>query len=130
MKQSLQLKMGQQLAMTPQLQQAIRMLQMSTLELQQEIQQALDENPLLEREEDEGEQAVEPERQVDSSETDLETLMSQSDNLSDNDSMDTRWEDTFVSSANPIEACPNLKPAPVRQSPSTNICWIKCGNCI
>ena len=48
MKQSLQLKMGQQLTMTPQLQQAIRLLQLSTLDLQQEIQEALDSNPMLE----------------------------------------------------------------------------------
>ncbi|HEY6131361.1 MAG TPA: RNA polymerase factor sigma-54 [Halioglobus sp.] len=48
MKQSLQLKLGQQLTMTPQLQQAIRLLQLSTMDLQQEIQQALDSNPLLE----------------------------------------------------------------------------------
>ncbi|GAL14254.1 RNA polymerase sigma-54 factor RpoN [Vibrio astriarenae] len=51
MKPSLQLKLGQQLAMTPQLQQAIRLLQLSTLDLQQEIQEALDSNPLLEVEE-------------------------------------------------------------------------------
>jgi RNA polymerase sigma-54 factor len=44
--------MGQQLTMTPQLQQAIRLLQLSTLDLQQEIQEALDSNPMLEREED------------------------------------------------------------------------------
>lgn len=48
MKQSLQLKIGQQLTMTPQLQQAIRLLQLSTLDLQAEIQAALDSNPLLE----------------------------------------------------------------------------------
>ena len=53
MKQSLQLKLGQQLTMTPQLQQAIRLLQLSTLDLQQEIQQALEANPLLEVSEDE-----------------------------------------------------------------------------
>ncbi|MFK7977610.1 MAG: RNA polymerase factor sigma-54 [Halioglobus sp.] len=52
MKQSLQLKLGQQLTMTPQLQQAIRLLQLSTLDLQQEIQEALDTNPLLEVSED------------------------------------------------------------------------------
>lgn len=40
--------MGQQLTMTPQLQQAIRLLQLSTLDLQQEIQEALDSNPMLE----------------------------------------------------------------------------------
>ncbi|MDG1852149.1 MAG: RNA polymerase factor sigma-54, partial [Gammaproteobacteria bacterium] len=48
MKLSLQLKLGQQLTMTPQLQQAIRVLQLSTLDLQQEIQEALESNPLLE----------------------------------------------------------------------------------
>ena len=52
MKPSLVLKMGQQLTMTPQLQQAIRLLQLSTLELQQEIQEALESNPMLERQED------------------------------------------------------------------------------
>ena len=51
MKQSLQLKLGQQLTMTPQLQQAIRLLQLSTLDLQQEIQEALESNPMLEVEE-------------------------------------------------------------------------------
>jgi len=44
--------MGQQLTMTPQLQQAIRLLQLSTLDLQQEIQEALDSNPMLDRQED------------------------------------------------------------------------------
>jgi RNA polymerase sigma-54 factor len=55
MKQSLQLRLGQQLAMTPQLQQAIRLLQLSTMELHTEVQQALDSNFMLElAEEDEG----------------------------------------------------------------------------
>jgi RNA polymerase sigma-54 factor len=48
MKNSLQLKVSQQLSMTPQLQLAIKLLQLSTLELQQEIQTALENNPLLE----------------------------------------------------------------------------------
>ncbi|MDX1392218.1 MAG: RNA polymerase factor sigma-54, partial [Rheinheimera sp.] len=52
MKPSLQLRLGQQLTMTPQLQQAIRLLQLSTIELQQEIQEALDANPLLEAEDE------------------------------------------------------------------------------
>ena len=59
MKTSLQLKMGQSLTMTPQLQQAIRLLQLSTLDLQQEIQQALESNPMLEVEE-EFEQGAQP----------------------------------------------------------------------
>ncbi len=54
MKQSLQLRMGQQLSMTPQLQQAIKLLQLSTLDLQQEIQQALDSNMMLEVIEEDG----------------------------------------------------------------------------
>ena len=47
MKPTLQLKIGQHLTMTPQLQQAIRLLQLSTLDLQTEIQEALESNPLL-----------------------------------------------------------------------------------
>ena len=52
MKQALQLKLGQSLTMTPQLQQAIRLLQLSSLEMQQEIQEALDSNPMLELEDE------------------------------------------------------------------------------
>jgi RNA polymerase sigma-54 factor len=48
MKQSLEFKLGQHLTITPQLQQAIRLLQLSSLELQQEIREALENNPLLE----------------------------------------------------------------------------------
>jgi RNA polymerase sigma-54 factor len=51
MKQALQLKLGQQLTMTPQLQQAIKLLQLSTLDLQLEIQQVLQSNPMLELDE-------------------------------------------------------------------------------
>jgi len=49
MKQGLQLRTSQHLALTPQLQQSIRLLQLSTLELQQELEQMLTDNPLLER---------------------------------------------------------------------------------
>ena len=52
MKQSLSMKLGQQLKRTPQLQQAIRLLQLSTMELSQEIQLALDSNPMLEAEDE------------------------------------------------------------------------------
>ncbi|HFC91637.1 MAG TPA: RNA polymerase factor sigma-54 [Leucothrix mucor] len=52
LKQGLSVKLGQRLSMTPQLQQAIRLLQLSSIELQQEIQENLDMNPLLERVED------------------------------------------------------------------------------
>ncbi len=59
MKPTLQLKMGQQLAMTPQLQQAIRLLQLSTLDLQQEIQEALESNPMLESDDSQNDPAPE-----------------------------------------------------------------------
>jgi RNA polymerase sigma-54 factor len=59
MKQGLQLRLSQHLALTPQLQQSIRLLQLSTLELNAEIDQALQENPLLERDEP-GEPAFSP----------------------------------------------------------------------
>ncbi|MDR2625222.1 MAG: RNA polymerase factor sigma-54, partial [Zoogloeaceae bacterium] len=58
MKPSLQIKLSQQLALTPQLQQAIKLLQLSTLEMNQEIERYLQDNPLLERE-DENERAYE-----------------------------------------------------------------------
>jgi len=51
MKQTLQLKLSQHLTLTPQLQQSIRLLQLSTMELNQELEKFLTENPLLEREE-------------------------------------------------------------------------------
>ncbi len=52
MKQGLSLRVSQHLALTPQLQQSIRLLQLSTLELSQEVEQMLDENPFLEVNED------------------------------------------------------------------------------
>jgi len=58
MKQSLQLRVSQHLALTPQLQQSIRLLQLSTLELHQELGQILTDNPLLERTDDPLDHAV------------------------------------------------------------------------
>jgi len=52
MKPGLQLRVSQHLALTPQLQQSIRLLQLSTLELHQEVEQMLEQNPFLEAEED------------------------------------------------------------------------------
>ncbi len=59
MKQSLQLRIAQQLNLTPQLAQSIKLLQLSTLDFQQEIERYLAENPLLER--DDGGQGGEAE---------------------------------------------------------------------
>ncbi|MGH8638194.1 MAG: RNA polymerase factor sigma-54, partial [Burkholderiales bacterium] len=52
MKHSLQLRLSQHLTLTPQLQQSIRLLQLSTLELNQELERFLQDNPLLERDEE------------------------------------------------------------------------------
>jgi len=62
MKQTLQLKLSQHLTLTPQLQQSIRLLQLSTMELNQELEKFLAENPLLEREDTAGEPAMVPVR--------------------------------------------------------------------
>ena len=113
MKQSLQLKLGQQLTMTPQLQQAIRLLQLSTLDLQQEIQQALDSNPLLEVAEDE--EDPRPEQPDDSNHTASDGPMdSQDDTGSSPDEwdgslpeelpVDTQWEDLLPSASAPAPA--------------------------
>ena len=59
MKPSLQVRLSQHLALTPQLQQSIRLLQLSTLELHQEVEQMLEQNPFLEAEEDNA-QSFEP----------------------------------------------------------------------
>src|SRR5512132_3100771 len=58
MKHSLQLKLSQHLTLTPQLQQSIRLLQLSTVELNQEIERLLIENPILEREDGESDAAA------------------------------------------------------------------------
>jgi RNA polymerase sigma-54 factor len=55
MKPTLQLRLSQHLALTPQLQQSIKLLQLSTVEMQQELERYLLENPMLERDDDHGE---------------------------------------------------------------------------
>src|SRR3989338_4717199 len=61
MKPALQLKLSQQLTLTPQLQQAIRLLQLSTQDIHQEVAQMLDENPMLELAEEPASGAFSPE---------------------------------------------------------------------
>ncbi len=120
MRPTLQLRIGQQLTMTPQLQQAIKLLQLSTLELQQEIQEALESNPLLEVDEnaptsddntpDNLEEAFSAtastndskENSADGSEDAAPTIdeMSTADAMEKNDipeelNIDTTWEDSY-----------------------------------
>ncbi|MDH5516624.1 MAG: RNA polymerase factor sigma-54 [Gammaproteobacteria bacterium] len=108
MKQSLQLRIGQSLTMTPQLQQAIRLLQLSTLELQSEIQEALESNPMLEVEEGgsdnsndnkingEEHSSENPENNPGSIDNaDSIELNQQKDSLPDELPVDTAWEDIY-----------------------------------
>ncbi len=100
MKQSLQLRIGQSLTMTPQLQQAIKLLQLSTLDLQQEIQQALDSNMMLEIDEEEVlEQEDRQEKKTENNDQ-MTSEGSQSD-IPDELPVDSSWDDVFESSATP-----------------------------
>lgn len=104
MKPSLQLRMSQSLAMTPQLQQAIRLLQLSTLELQQEIQEALDSNPLLEQEDphspsendsSDSTNTDSNETTSDSSQLDVGEALT-SDSMPDELPTDSNWDDVYT----------------------------------
>ena len=104
MKPTLQLKLGQHLTMTPQLQQAIRLLQLSTLELQSEVQQALEENPMLEQEEESYDSvAAEAETPAENTEStepvadneDPHLDMENQQDLPDELAVDANWEDTY-----------------------------------
>ncbi len=122
MKQTLQLRLGQQLTMTPQLQQAIRMLQLSTLELQMEVQQALDSNLMLERAEEAEEEAEDirgedeqpPEQAAETAQSDsAEEFDNDPAGIDSNDAMngeipdelavDSAWEDIYDA---PMPAAP------------------------
>lgn len=97
MKQGLELGVSQHLTLTPQLQQAIRLLQLSTLDLQTEIREALEANPLLEAEDEVADGLAEeliplsapeqPERALEfESATDIPQELG----------VDGNWEDTFI----------------------------------
>lgn len=114
MKLSLQLKLGQQLTMTPQLQQAIRLLQLSTLDLQQEIHEALESNPMLEL--DEGQEESSDEESSSSEFSDSNTTSSLNGNepgdsagvngeepswqeqIPSDLSVDSNWDDVYPTS--------------------------------
>ncbi len=106
MKLSLQLKLGQQLTMTPQLQQAIKLLQLSTLDLQQEIHQVLESNPMLEMVEEneetgEDNRLNEPENTAgqDKNKTDASDGDSSewSETIPGDLAVDTNWDDVYQS---------------------------------
>ena len=94
MKVSLQLKLGQQLTMTPQLQQAIKLLQLSTLDLQQEIHQAIESNPMLEFVEESVEDDTPYEEADKSSKNDLDSNeVSDASLTTSSDEVDSAWQE-------------------------------------
>jgi RNA polymerase sigma-54 factor len=119
MKQALQLKLGQQLTMTPQLQQAIKLLQLSTLDLQLEIQQVLQSNPMLELDEgdidaldEHGGDGAEPPVQAQAAEGPLESLERSASGeesaagdyepaMPEELPVDTQWDDLLPSASAP-----------------------------
>ncbi len=112
MKQALQFRLGQSLTMTPQLQQAIRLLQLSTLELNTEIQDALDSNMMLEMGEEgentqsentsastENNDALSNEKTESTNETNIEAAadVAASETMPDDLPVDTSWDDIYDS---------------------------------
>jgi len=117
MKQSLQLRLGQHLTMTPQLQQAIRLLQLSTLDLQAEIQEALETNPMLEAAElgasddwdssskddastpssETGESAISAEQSADVTSESQDAAPTEMDKIPDELPVDSNWDDVYDS---------------------------------
>ncbi len=99
MKQSLQLKLGQHLTMTPQLQQAIRLLQLSTLDLQQEIQEALDSNLMLEVAEDQPDPKEKAQEKQSEEGSALEEVTNEGAQAEIPDELptDSTWEDVYDS---------------------------------
>ncbi|MFZ2451576.1 MAG: RNA polymerase factor sigma-54 [Methylovulum miyakonense] len=96
MKQSLHLRQGLQLTMTPQLQQAIKLLQMSTLDLQQEIQQALESNMMLEISDDDNNAPTpEPQLEKKTEQTDTQTSEGSQTDIPDELPIDSSWDDIY-----------------------------------
>ena len=101
MKQSLNLRLGQQLTMTPQLQQAIKLLQMSTLDLQQEIQQVLESNIMLEINEDENHSSDEFSSIPDHKSENVDSFTSEGSQTDIPDELPTdySWDDIYENSS-------------------------------
>ncbi len=99
MKTSLQLRLGQNLTMTPQLQQAIKLLQLSTLELKQEIQEALESNLMLEIEEESSDGLPASSEKTADTEaaqvTEESEVQNSTETIPDELPVDANWEDQY-----------------------------------
>ncbi|OTG89194.1 RNA polymerase factor sigma-54 [Acinetobacter sp. ANC 3813] len=96
MKLSVGLKVANSLSLTPQLQQAIRLLQLSSLELEQEIQVQLDSNPLLEKiEEQSSIESITTLTEIEQDRKDLTNELN-ANHLPDDLPVDTDWDDVYT----------------------------------
>ncbi|MEN8427357.1 RNA polymerase factor sigma-54 [Acinetobacter schindleri] len=95
MKLSVGLKVANSLSLTPQLQQAIRLLQLSSLELEQEIQLQLDSNPLLEKVEEQSNLESLSTSELEPDQKDLTNELN-ADHLPDDLPVDTDWDDVYT----------------------------------
>ena len=102
MKQNLQLRISQNLALTPQLQQSIRLLQLSSLELDQELEIILQDNPLLELVDGDNPDADIPEASL------AETSMSEQSNGVDRDPLEADGEQSNLNEDFENDAFSNL----------------------
>ncbi|MDD9893120.1 MAG: RNA polymerase factor sigma-54 [Gammaproteobacteria bacterium] len=113
LKHGLQLKLGQQLTMTPALQQAIRLLQLSSLEIRQEVQEALESNLMLEEDRDEyaaAETATENKAETAKESGDTPEPESLPQDISEDSIGDFRWEDVYEGRAKPKSGADDLPP--------------------
>lgn len=102
MRLSLGLKVSNSLSLTPQLQQAIRLLQLSSLELEQEVQLQLDSNPLLEKVEEENLTQSLEELYQEQTATDLSHELN-ADHLPKDLPVDTEWDDVYTHQSSAME---------------------------
>ncbi|WP_018952137.1 RNA polymerase factor sigma-54 [Thioalkalivibrio sp. AKL12] len=113
LKPGLNLQLGQTLTMTPQLQQAIRLLQLSTLELQVEIQQALESNPMLEQVEDEDAEADTERLNQDGELVEgdrMEATTTSDDVIPEELTTDSRWDDIYEPAPTPNKGVDDRDP--------------------
>ena len=104
LKPALNLRLGQSLSMTPQLQQAIRLLQLSSLELQSEIQQIFETNPMLEKDEEGSSSEQEPSNSAEKDSEEFaeggaeQEIDGSNDQIVDDLPVDSNWEDVYQAS--------------------------------
>ncbi len=116
----LQLRQGQSLVMTPQLQQAIKLLQLSNVELQEYVETEIERNPLLTRGENEGSDGDAPEKTSDKRE---EMRLDEADGASKASSeLDARSDDVYENDS------PSEGPGPGEGGPSAQLDWSKAGS--